>query len=139
MKGRNMCYYCKQPGHYKHECPKLKRQGDSSGASKSKGRVYSLDGESVKSNNALIMDVCLLGQSEVLVLFDCGATNSFIAVDCVQRLQLPSVPLIPPMTVAVATGGKVTSKRVCQACPVLVGSKVYHIDVTSQLCLIEEY
>ncbi|WJX56312.1 hypothetical protein P8452_41980 [Trifolium repens] len=123
MKGRNMCYYCKQSGHYKHECPKLKRQGDSSGASKSKGRVYSLDGENVKSNNALIMDVCKLGQSEVLVLFDCGATNSFIAVDCVQRLQLPSVPLIPPMTVAVATGGKVTSKRVCQNCPVLVGSK----------------
>ncbi|KAK2369205.1 hypothetical protein QL285_082353 [Trifolium repens] len=23
MKGKNMCYYCKQPGHYKHECPKL--------------------------------------------------------------------------------------------------------------------
>ncbi|KAK2443611.1 hypothetical protein QL285_014700 [Trifolium repens] len=132
MKGKNMCYYCKQPGHYKHECPKLRRQGDSSGASKSKGRVFSLDGEKVKSNNALIMDVCMLGQSEVLVLFDCGATNSFIAVDCVQRLQLPSVPLIPPMTVAVATGGKVTSKRVCQNCPVLVGSKVYNIDL---ICL----
>jgi hypothetical protein len=62
MKGKNVCYYCKQPGHYKHECPKLKRQGDSSGASKSKGRVYSLDGEEVKSNNALILDVCMLGQ-----------------------------------------------------------------------------
>ena len=86
----------------------------------------------VKSNDALIMDVCMLGQSEVLVLFDCGATNSFIVVDCVQRLNLPSVPLIPPMTVAVATGGKVTSKRVCQNCPVLVGSKVYHIDL---ICL----
>jgi hypothetical protein len=36
------------------------------------------------------------------------------------------------MTVAVATGGKVTSKRVCQNCPVLVGSKVYHIDL---ICL----
>ena len=99
---------------------------------KSKGRVYSLDGENVKSNNALIMDVCKLGQSEVLVLFDCGANNSFIAIDCVQRLQMPSVPLIPPMTVAVATGGKVTSKRVCQNCPILVGSKVYHIDL---ICL----
>ena len=35
------------------------------------------------------------------------------------------------MTVAVATGGKVTSKRVCQNCPILVGSKVYHIDFVS--------
>jgi hypothetical protein len=132
MKGKNVYYYCKQLGHFKQECPKLKRQGDSSGASKSKSRVYSLDGEEVKSNNALIMHICMLGQSEVLVLFDCGATNSFIVVDCVQRLKLPSVPLIPPMTVAVATGGKVTSKRVCQNCPVLVGNKVYHIDL---ICL----
>jgi hypothetical protein len=73
-----------------------------------------------------------LNQSGVLVLFDCGATNSFIVVDCVMRLGLPSTPLVPPMTVSVATGGKVTSKRVCQNCPVLVGRKTYHIDL---ICL----
>jgi hypothetical protein len=78
------------------------------------------------------MNVCWLGQSEVLILFDCGTTNSFIVVYCVLRLGLPSVPLIPPMTVAVATGGKVTSKRVRQNFPVMVGSKTYHIDL---ICL----
>jgi hypothetical protein len=102
------------------------------GSSKSKGRLFSLDGAKVKSNNSLIMDVCKLGQSEVLVLFDSGATNSFIAGDCVEWLGLTSVPLIPQMTVAVATGGKITSKRVCQSCPILVGSKVYFIDL---ICL----
>ncbi|KAK2449583.1 hypothetical protein QL285_008768 [Trifolium repens] len=132
MKGQGICYYCRKPGHMRNECPELKKQSGSGGPSRGKGRIYSLDGQMVKSNNNLIMDVCLLGQSEVLVLFDCGATNSFISVDCVVRLGLPSVPLIPPMTVAVATGGKVTSKRVCQNCPVLVGSKVYHIDL---ICL----
>jgi hypothetical protein len=70
----------------KHECPELKKQSGSSGATKSKGRLYSLDGKEVKSNNALIMNVCWLGQSEVLVLFDCGTTNSFIVVYCVLRL-----------------------------------------------------
>jgi hypothetical protein len=97
----------------RNECPELRKQSGPGGSSKGKGRIYSLDGQMIKSNNNLIMDVCLLGQSEVLVLFDCGATNSFIYVDCVIRLGLPSVPLIPPITVAVATGGKVTSKRVC--------------------------
>ncbi|MCI01842.1 hypothetical protein A2U01_0022871 [Trifolium medium] len=58
-------------------------QGDSSGTAKTKGRVYSLDGEEAKSNNALITDVCYL--------------------DCVMRLGLQSSPLIPPMTVAVGT------------------------------------
>ncbi|GAU46468.1 hypothetical protein TSUD_402350 [Trifolium subterraneum] len=111
MKGKGVCFHCKQPGHYKNECPKLHGSGGSSGTTRSKGRVYSLDGEQARGNNALIIDVCQLGQSEVVVLFDCGATNSFISVECVMRLGLSFTSLIPPMTVAVATGGKVVSKR----------------------------
>ncbi|GAU39803.1 hypothetical protein TSUD_219780 [Trifolium subterraneum] len=132
MKGKGVCFHCKQPGHYKNECPKLHGSGGSSGTTRSKGRVYSLDGEQARGNNALIIDVCQLGQSEVVVLFDCGATNSFISVECVMRLDLSSTSLIPPMTVAVATGGKVVSKRVCQNCPVSVAGKIYHVDL---ICL----
>ncbi|GAU51374.1 hypothetical protein TSUD_413070 [Trifolium subterraneum] len=132
MKGKGVCFHCKQPGHYKNEYPKLHGSGGSSGTTKSKGRVYSLDGEQARGNNALIIDVCQLGQSEVVVLFDCGATNSFISGECVMRLGLSSTSLIPPMTVAVATGGKVVSKRVCQNCPVSVAGKIYHIDL---ICL----
>ncbi|GAU10392.1 hypothetical protein TSUD_417700, partial [Trifolium subterraneum] len=132
MKGKGVCFHCKQPGHYKNECSKLHGSGGSSGTTRSKGRVYSLDGEQARGNNALIVDICHLGQSEVVVLFDCGATNSFISVECVMRLGLSSTSLIPPMTVAVATGGKVVSKRVCQNCPVSVAGKIYHVDL---ICL----
>ncbi|GAU45129.1 hypothetical protein TSUD_135590 [Trifolium subterraneum] len=132
MKGKGVCFHCKQPGHYKNECPKLHGSGGSSGTTRSKGRVYSLDGKQARGNNSLIIDVCQLGQSEVVVLFDCGATNSFISVECVMRLGLSSTSLIPPMTVAVATGGKVVSKRVCQNCPVSVAGKIYHVDL---ICL----
>ncbi|GAU12300.1 hypothetical protein TSUD_142090 [Trifolium subterraneum] len=58
-RAKGVCYYCRQPGHFKSECPKLKKQSKASGTTKSKGRVYSLDGKKNKSNNALIMDVCL--------------------------------------------------------------------------------
>ncbi|GAU51867.1 hypothetical protein TSUD_416510 [Trifolium subterraneum] len=132
MKEKGVCFHCKQPGHYKNECPKLHGSGGSGGSTRSKGRVYSLDGEQARGNNALIIDVCHLGQSEVVVLFDCGATNSFISVECVMRLGLSSTSLLPPMTVAVATGGKVVSKRVCQNCPVSVAGKIYHVDL---ICL----
>ncbi|MCI90283.1 hypothetical protein A2U01_0111575, partial [Trifolium medium] len=54
MKGKDVCFYYKQPGHYRGDCPKLQKQGDFSGTTKSKGRVYSLDGEEAKTNNALI-------------------------------------------------------------------------------------
>ncbi|GAU35508.1 hypothetical protein TSUD_155390 [Trifolium subterraneum] len=132
MKGKGVCFHCKQPGHYKNECPKLHGSGGSSGTTRSKGQVYSLDGEQARGNNALIVDICHLGQSEVVVLFDCGATNSFISVECVMRLGLSSTSLLPPMTVVVATGGKVVSKRVFQNCPVSVAGKIYHVDL---ICL----
>ncbi|GAU44275.1 hypothetical protein TSUD_135160 [Trifolium subterraneum] len=132
MKGKGVCFHCKQPGHYKNECPKMQGSGGSSGTTRSKGRVYSLDGEQARGNNALIIDVCHLGQSEVVILFDCGATSSFISVECVIRLGLFSTSLIPPITFAVATGGRVVSKRVCQNCPVSVAGKVYHVDL---ICL----
>ncbi|GAU47719.1 hypothetical protein TSUD_285060 [Trifolium subterraneum] len=132
MKGKGVCFHCKQPGYYKNECPKLHGSGGASGTTRSKGRVYSLDGEQARGNNALIIDVCHLGQSEVVVPFDCGATNSFISVECVMRLDLSLTSLIPLMIVAVATGGRVVSKRVCQNCPVSVAGKIYHVDL---ICL----
>ncbi|GAU44000.1 hypothetical protein TSUD_91790 [Trifolium subterraneum] len=48
VKGKGVCFHCKQPGHYKNECPKLHGSGGSSGTTKSKGRVYSLDGEQAR-------------------------------------------------------------------------------------------
>ncbi|GAU22844.1 hypothetical protein TSUD_282110 [Trifolium subterraneum] len=108
FEGKGVYYHCTQPGHYKNECPKLQGSGGSSGTTRSKGRVYSLDGEQAR------------------------ATNSFISVECVMRLGLSSTSLIPPMTVAVATGGRVVSKRVCQNYPVSVAGKIYHVDL---ICL----
>ncbi|GAU28976.1 hypothetical protein TSUD_391740, partial [Trifolium subterraneum] len=94
--------------NFSQRSQQLHGSGGSSGTTRSKGRVYSLDGEQAR------------------------ATNSFISVEYVMRLGLPSTSLIPPMTVAVATGGKVVSKRVCQNCPVSVAGKIYHVDL---ICL----
>ncbi|GAU35776.1 hypothetical protein TSUD_56530 [Trifolium subterraneum] len=103
-RGKGVCYNCKQPGHYRNECLKLQGSGGLSGTTRSK----------------------------VVVLFDCGATNSFISIECVIILGLSSTSLIPPVNVAVVTGGKVVSKRVCQNCPVSVAGKIYHVDL---ICL----
>ncbi|CAJ2628780.1 unnamed protein product [Trifolium pratense] len=132
MKGKGICYFCKQPGHMKSDCPKWKSVGGAEGTTISKGRVYTMEGEKAKSDNSLIAGMCLIGQSNVFVLFDCGATNSFISVNCVKRLNIESSPLIPPMSVSVATGGRVISKRVCQSCPITVTGKTYFVDL---ICL----
>ncbi|MCI29694.1 hypothetical protein A2U01_0050903, partial [Trifolium medium] len=96
------------------------------------GRVYTIDGGKATGDNSLIAGKCLIGQFDVFVLFDCGATNSFISVECVKRLNLESSPLNPPMSVTVATGSRIISKCVCQNCPVTVTEKTYFIDL---ICL----
>ncbi|MCI57517.1 retrotransposon protein, partial [Trifolium medium] len=42
MKGKGVCYFCKQPGHMKHECPKWKSLGGAEGTTVSRGRVYTM-------------------------------------------------------------------------------------------------
>jgi len=95
----------------------------------SKGRVYSLDGKKAQANEDLIGGMCFLGQNPVRVLFDCGATCSFISLQYVETLQLAVSSLNPPMTVTTATDGRIVANYVCNNCPITVSSKTYYIDL----------
>jgi hypothetical protein len=129
MKGTGVCFLCKQPRHYQMECPNRRGKGGAEITTTSKGRVYSLDGKKAKANNDLIAGMCYIGQNLVRVLFDCGASNSFISNKCVEKLNLSVSPLTPPMTVSTATDGGIVAEFVCQNCPVTVSSKTYYIDL----------
>jgi hypothetical protein len=95
----------------------------------SKGRVYSLDGKKTQANEDLIGSMCFLGQNPIRVLFDCGATCSFISFQCVEALQLSISLLNPPMMVTTATDGEIVAEYVCENCPITVSSKTYYIDL----------
>jgi len=95
----------------------------------SKGKVYSLDGRKAQANEDVIGGMCFLGQNPIKVLFDCGATCSFISFQCVETLQLSVSPLNPPMMVTTATDGGIVASYVCENCPITVSSKTYYIDL----------
>ncbi|MCI76145.1 hypothetical protein A2U01_0097414, partial [Trifolium medium] len=46
LKGKGVCYFCKQPGHMRNDCPKWKSLSGIEGSIKGKGRVYNVDGTS---------------------------------------------------------------------------------------------
>jgi hypothetical protein len=95
----------------------------------SKGRVYSLDGKKAQANADLIGGMCFLEQNPIRVLFDCGASCSFISFQCVEALQLSVSLLNPPMMVTTATDGSIVANYVCEDCPITVSSKTYYIDL----------
>ncbi|MCI84005.1 retrotransposon protein, partial [Trifolium medium] len=44
LKGKGVCYFCKQPGHTRNDCPKWKSSGGVESSTKGKGRVYTMGG-----------------------------------------------------------------------------------------------
>jgi hypothetical protein len=111
------------------DCPNRGNKGKGVSTTMSKGKVYSLDGKKAQANEDLIGGTCFLGQNPVNVLFDCGASCSFISFQCVEALQLSVSLLNPPMKVTTATDGSIVANYVCENCPITVSSKTYYIDL----------
>ncbi|XP_027911549.1 uncharacterized protein LOC114170263 [Vigna unguiculata] len=91
---RRKCFICDKPGHFANNCLEKKNLGVKKPAAspveraRAAGRVFALTStEATKSGN-LILEPCLLLGQLVLVLFDSGATHSFIANAYVGRLNL---------------------------------------------------
>ncbi|WVZ18555.1 hypothetical protein V8G54_005877 [Vigna mungo] len=78
--------------------------------------------EAEKSGN-LILDVCSLFGKNVLVLFDSGATHSFVSLLCVEKLGLSLFDLGCELVVSTPTSGQVSISSVCVGCPIEVAGR----------------
>ncbi|XP_050902548.1 uncharacterized protein LOC127114490 [Lathyrus oleraceus] len=119
------CFTCQREGHMSRECPQNKNQMQG----RSTCRVYTLDARKAKSNNALIAGTCLINDHPCFVLFDCGATHSFVSIRCMKRLGLQAIPLSPPMVLTTAMDDMVETPLICENCSLSVNGRVFQIDL----------
>ncbi|XP_050875233.1 uncharacterized protein LOC127078856 [Lathyrus oleraceus] len=122
------CFTCQREGHMSRECPQNKNQMQG----RNTGRVYTLDARKAKSNNALIAGTCLVNDHPCFVLFDYGATHSFVSIQCMKRLGLQEIPLSPPMMVTTAMDDVVEKLWICENCSLSVNGRIFQIDL---ICL----
>ncbi|XP_004514419.1 uncharacterized protein [Cicer arietinum] len=84
-----------KPGYFANECPERKDDrvvnsnniNDYIVRSTAKGRVYHINVEEAPSSSELIQGECLIAGKSLNVIYDSGATHSFISLDWVDSLQ----------------------------------------------------
>jgi hypothetical protein len=94
------------------------RQGDPQQAPGVRGQAYNrgklnhLEAEAIQDAQDVAVGMFLVESYPAKVLFDTGATHSFISASWVESHNIPIEPMIPPLRVN-SVGGKVQSDRIC--------------------------
>jgi hypothetical protein len=73
--------------------------------------------------------MCFINSTPLIAIIDTGATHSFIAVSCVERLGLVVTPLSRGMVIDTPASGSVTTSLVCAKCPVSFGNVDFELDL----------
>ena len=132
---RRTCFICDKPGHFANNCPEKKSIGlkkptaSLAERARTAGRVFAMTSiEATKSGN-LILEPCLLIGQSVLVLFDSGATHSFISNACVGRLNLEKRDLGCELLVSTPSSGQVATSSVCVGCVMEVAGRRFKVNL----------
>ncbi|XP_057416341.1 uncharacterized protein LOC130710930 [Lotus japonicus] len=115
------CWNCNKPGHTAAECraPKVEAVVSAAGARRptAGGRVYSIIGTEIEEDDGLIRSTCEIAGNSLIVLFDYGATHSFIDLACATRLELDVSKLPFDLIVSIPTSKSRVANAACLECP----------------------
>jgi hypothetical protein len=79
-------------------------KGSKGKQSYARGRVNHVGAETAQENPRVVFGMCLVNSALASVLFDAGATHSFITSHCAAKLNIPMSTMPRPMLVSLARG-----------------------------------
>ncbi|XP_004514385.1 uncharacterized protein [Cicer arietinum] len=129
------CFNCQQQGHisttcsYPRKTPQPGNQSSQPSQPKSNGRVFAVSGAGASERDNLIQGTCLISDTALFVLFDCGATHSFVSLDCVRHLGLPVSSLQYCLIVNTPTSDSVDTSSVCLEISIHVCGSDFRVDL----------
>jgi Zinc knuckle./Retroviral aspartyl protease./Reverse transcriptase (RNA-dependent DNA polymerase)./Retrotransposon gag protein. len=136
---QRLCFNCFEPGHFADKCPKPKRQqgqapprSNNGGKDVIRGRVNHVTAEDVLTTPDVIVGTFLIHSIPATILFDSGASHSFISVPFVGKNQLGVERLRNPLLIT-TPGGVMTAKYYSPAVPI----EIQGIPFPSDLILLD--
>ncbi|XP_052627740.1 uncharacterized protein LOC128134253 [Lactuca sativa] len=146
-----VCYHCNETRHKKPECPKLKTGKGDRGtnpaiASSSKGTIMVTRGRAHQMTveepviTTTVADTYLLDSKPDVVMFDSGATHSFVSHTFINRLGRIIGKLAHPMVVDVVDNRTIYVTDVYRGCTLEFSGVEFPIDLIPiamrELCVI---
>ncbi|XP_017426237.1 uncharacterized protein LOC108334815 [Vigna angularis] len=121
---------CRRSGHLENECnmgrravmrpPNAGRNQPRGRRAQAVGRVYAITGAEAASSGTLTISTCLVYGRSCCVLYDSGATHSFISKVCVGKLGLEVREMQFDLVVSTPAAGEVRTSTMCVRCPIEV-------------------
>ncbi|KAI3522357.1 hypothetical protein L1887_00076 [Cichorium endivia] len=140
-----MCFGCNQFGHVKADCPKATSGSvrapapstlriTSGGTKKpevpkAQGRVFQLTAEEAKTASDVVAGTFNVNFVPALVLFDSGASHSFVSLAFSQGFSHPLEALVQPLVVEIADDKVITVTKVYKNCVI----EIYDVKFTLDL------
>ncbi|XP_042481876.1 uncharacterized protein LOC122062355 [Macadamia integrifolia] len=117
------CYVCQQPGHLARSCPQRKPREPnvtSSSASTKKpqvaGKVFALSAEEAETTPGVVTGTILVSIVPTFVLFDSGASHSFVSSHFAMRMGIELKKLAHKLMICTPTGFIVDLEDVYEPC-----------------------
>ena len=103
--------------------------GLQAGTSGIQGRVYAFTSPVEPVDQLVIQGTFLLSRLQVRVLFDSGASHSFIAASCVRELGLEVETLEEPLYVSSPLGARTSINMICRGCELEISEILLSVDL----------
>jgi hypothetical protein len=135
------CFNCGSPSHFIKDCPQPRKsiQGQTSnptnkGKGKRKvvqvrqGRVNLTTLSELPEGTPIMTGTFSINHHPVIIIFDTGATHSFISMDCGTKVGLDIYSINEAYRI-VTPGGKILSNQICRMVPIQLGSHLIKTDL----------
>ncbi|XP_073119989.1 uncharacterized protein [Henckelia pumila] len=139
------CFGCGKTGHRIADCPENKgKDAEAKGSfatnkpkeNKPNARVFAVTQEEVENANDVVAGTILINKTSAYVLFDCGATHSFISKRFAKKLGLTPEILVEPFRVATPTSKTIETHRVHKDCVMTISEHIFQAELI-QLPMVE--
>ena len=105
------CYNCNSCEHLKRNCPQSIKGDRKTDDTLTPARVFSLTEPAVAESKTVVAGQLSSAGTSLTILFDSGATHSFISTRLVDQLCRPGSMLDRPMHIILPGGERVVSRR----------------------------